>query len=123
MTGKALSAKAVTSTACGNGLYQAAHLLYGGWALALRANNVDPDAVNEHTISKRATLGKLNQFIWSRHAAGEPLNLQLIRDHYKAEYGVACRLCGGWRQAIEAAGIQYSEVSIYAPRNRNPASF
>lgn len=103
LTGKALSAKAVTSTASGNGLYQAAHRLYGGWGQALRANGFDPDAVSELTISKKATLGKLNQFIRSRHAATEPLNLQLIRDHYKPEHGVACRLRGGWRQAIEAA--------------------
>ncbi len=102
-TGKALSTKAVTSTTSGNGLYQAARRLYGGWVQALRANNVDPSAVNEHTISKLATLAKLIQFIRSRHAAAEPLNLQLVRDHYKAEYGVACRLCGGWRQAIEAS--------------------
>ncbi len=99
-------------------MYQAAHRLYGGWVQALRANNVDPDAVNEHTISKLATLAKLMQFIRSRHAAAEPLNLQIVRDHYKAEYGVACRLCGGWRQAIEASGIKYSEVSINVSRKR-----
>jgi hypothetical protein len=113
--GEGLSVKEITATPSGSGLYQAADRFYGGWDQALLANNVTPDTVSAFTLSKQATLAKLLQFIRSRHAATEPLNAQLIRDNYKAEYGVALRLCGGWRQAVEASGITYSDISSNVP--------
>jgi len=117
-TGEGLSAKEVTATPSGNGIYQAADRFYGGWDRALVANNVAPNTVSAFTLSKQVTLARLLQFIRSRHAAAEPLNAQLIRDNYKAEYGVALRLCGGWRQAVEASGIKYSDISSNVPPTR-----
>lgn len=69
-------------------------------------------------MSKQATLARVLAFIRERHTAGEPLNAVLIRDNFKAEYGVACRLAGGWRQAVEAAGINYATVSDNVPPAR-----
>jgi hypothetical protein len=113
-----LNAKEVTSTPSGNGLYQAATRIYGSWGDALAASGVAVEDVNAFTLSKESTLAKLLGFIRERHAAGEPLNATLIRDNFKAEYGVACRLAGGWRQAVEAAGIDYATVSKIAPPRR-----
>ena len=74
--------------------------------------------VSALTLSKKATLAKLLTFIRKRHAAGEQVNATLIRDNFKAEYGVACRLAGGWRKAVEAAGINYATVSKNVPPKR-----
>jgi hypothetical protein len=114
-SGDTLSAKKVTATPSGNGLYQAAVRIYGSWRDALAASGVALEDISEFTLSKEATLARVLGFIRERHTAGEPLNALLIRDNFKAEYGVACRLAGGWRQAVEAAGINYATVSAIAP--------
>ncbi len=116
--GEGLSAKAVTATSSGSGLYQAATRLYGGWSNALAATGVRSDSVDEFTLSKEATRERLFDFIRTRRAAGAPLNAQHIRDEFKAMYKVAFRLAGGWRQAVEACGIEYSEVCDVAPPRR-----
>lgn len=116
--GDGLSVKAVTVTPSGNGLYQAANRLYGSWERALQASGVAHDSVNEFTLSKAAMLARLYKFIRATHAAGEPLNALYIRDHFKAEYKVACRLAGGWRHAVERCGIIYSRICVVAPPQR-----
>ena len=116
--GDALSVKEVTATPSGNGLYQAATRIYGSWDDALAANGVSAEEVSGYALSKQATLARVLDFIRERHAAGESLNAMLIRDNFKAEYGVACRLANGWRQAVEAAGIDYATVSKNAPPQR-----
>lgn len=113
--GDALSVKEVTATPSGSGLYQAATRIFGCWSEALAASGVAAEDVSAFTLSKKATLAKLLAFIRERHIAGEQLNATLIRDNFKAEYGVACRLAGGWRQAVESAGINYATVSNHAP--------
>jgi hypothetical protein len=116
--GEGLSAKAVTNTPSGSGLYQAANRLFGGWDDALMANGVSSGSMDEFTISKGATLAKLYEFIRRRSTAGEALNALYIRDHFKAQYKVAFRLAGGWREAVEACGISYERVSETAPPQR-----
>ena len=103
--GEGLSAKAVTDTRSGSGLYQAANRLFGGWDDALIANGIPSASMDEFTLSKRATLAQLYDFIRRRRTAGEALNALYIRDHFKARYKVALRLAGGWREAVEACGI------------------
>lgn len=117
-SGDGLSAKEVTATPSGNGLYQAATRIYGSWGDALAASGVAVEDISAFTLSKQATLARVLAFIRERHTAGEPLNAVMIRDNSKAEYGVACRLAGGWRQAVEAAGINYATVSDNVPPAR-----
>lgn len=116
--GEGLSAKAVTDTPSGNGLYQAANRLYGGWDDALIANGIPSGSMDGFTLSKGATLARLYEFIRRRGTAGEALSAMYIRDHFKAEYKVAFRLAGGWREAVEACGINYERVSDAAPPQR-----
>ena len=117
-SGEALSVKEVTTTPSGSGLYQAATRIFGSWGDALAASGVAVEEVSAFTLSKQDTLAKLLAFIRERDTAREQLNATLIRDNYQAEYGVACRLAGGWRQAVEAAGIDYATVSNNAPPMR-----
>jgi hypothetical protein len=113
--GDGLSVKEVTSTTSGNGLYQAANRIFGSWGDALAASGVALEDVSAFTLSKKATLERVLDFIRERNASGKPLNAVLIRDNFKAEYGVACRLAGGWKQAVEAAGVDYATVSRNVP--------
>jgi hypothetical protein len=113
--GERLDVQDVSSTPSGNGLYQASQRFYNDWPSALRANDVDPDAVSGYALSRHLTLDRLIEFIRARHRAGEPLNAQYIRDNFKAEYKNALRLAGGWRESVERAGISYADVSSVAP--------
>lgn len=116
--GEALSARAVTSTSQGSGLYQAATRLYGSWSHALAAAGIDYQQVREKPGREVVTPAVLDGFINERLQARASLNAEAIRDGFKAEYGAAFRLYGGWRQAVEASGISYADVSLSTPPRR-----
>jgi hypothetical protein len=112
---KPLSAKAVTKTSSGSGLYQAATRLFGGWKEALESSGVGYDSAKEKLGREKVTRQLLDEFIRSRFSAGQALNALTIRDGFKGQYGAAFRIHGGWRQAVEACGIAYRDVCRQAP--------
>ena len=51
-------------------------------------------------------------FIQDIHRSGGKLNSNYAQQYRRALYLAACVYCGGWRQAVKAAGIPYDQVKI-----------
>lgn len=50
--------------------------------------------------------------ILKRHRGGRKLSSDYIQKNCSPLYNAACKYCGSWRKAIEAAGLKYDDVRI-----------
>lgn len=49
---------------------------------------------------------------------GEKLNSDYAQKNHRPLYLAACTYCGGWKQAIKAAGLSYEDVRIKTPNRK-----
>lgn len=91
-------------------LMEAGRKYFGSWKEAVEAAGIDyTDVIDRHPRgywNEERITGHIRKL----HQKGEDLNSHHIQVSHKALYGAACKYCGSWGEAIEAAGFDYSEV-------------
>lgn len=89
-------------------LYAAAAATFGSWGKAIEAMGID---YLEHRKTSDWTADKLTNKIKDLHRRGADLSDNNVSLLAPSIYGAATVHFGSWKKAIEAAGIQYIEVS------------
>ncbi|MBI4088251.1 hypothetical protein HY418_02605 [Candidatus Kaiserbacteria bacterium] len=97
-------------------LYRAGRRFYGNWKSVIEATGIDYSEVHERGKEELWTEKKVVKEIRRLHKAREPINSRHISLNYGPLYGAAYSRFGGWAQAIEAAGIDYSKIRKYGER-------
>jgi len=84
---------------------------FGSWRNAIVAAGLDPKAVCRR--KRKWTRERILERIQELHASGEDLSHSAAkRNHqYLVVVAINGRFFGSWRQAVQAAGIDYEEVS------------
>lgn len=88
-------------------VYAAADRIFGSWAEAIAACGFDYSEIRKYKIWNRF---KITDEIVRMAAAGEPVSSQKIQLTNKSLYMAAIRYYNSWGVAVQAAGINYSEV-------------
>jgi hypothetical protein len=68
--------------------------------------------------AKKWSKEKVLATISALHARGAKLSSTYSQQHRGPLYNAACAYCGGWKQAIEEAGIPYEKVRISRPKRK-----
>ncbi len=97
-------------------LYLAACVYMGSWREAIEAAGIPYNQVKvlERPCPKWGKEKILLQ-IQALHRAGRPVNSNYVQLHgtrTKRLYHSAVKYFGGWKQAVEAAGLDYSEIRL-----------
>ena len=96
-------------------LYNAGRKNYGSWRNAVEAAGFNYDEVKRNAVQKRIDDSR----IWNRELviikiqelySLEQINAQYVKDEHGALYSAGIVCFGSWKNAVEAAGIDYSEV-------------
>lgn len=85
--------------------------LFGSWRNAIRAAGLDPQKVCKR--KRKWTEEKILEEIQRLHAEGEDLSHSAAKKNHQYLVVVAVddRMFGSWRNAIEAAGFDYEDIS------------
>jgi len=95
-------------------LYQAALKYCGNWTKAIVAAGIAYDKVKKRRECPKWSKEIVVKTITKLHAAGEKINSNYIQTNNHPLYGAAYKYWGGWKEAIEAAGLDYhKEVRLH----------
>jgi hypothetical protein len=120
--GLSLTASAVVSE--NKKLYDAACYHIGSWGKAIELSGYNYDEILEEGNSSRSinctkcSAEDLLKFIRDRYENGKRLSSGYMQRNFNRMVKVADYRFGGWKQAIEAAGIDYNEVREDAAVNK-----
>lgn len=89
-------------------LVQAGVQVHGSWRNALEANGLDADSIFGRRVDGYWTTEKVLQEIQKRYEDGR--GLRPVDVDRGTLYKVATKIYGGWDKALEAAGIDSSEI-------------
>ena len=96
-------------------LLSAAMLVFGSWQRAIEAAGLDYSTIRLSQPARYPTCRAVIKEIRRRRRAGLPVNISAVESGPHKDcalVGAAQRLLGGWRQAVEKAGIRYAAVSL-----------
>lgn len=88
-------------------LYSAAVLYFGSWAKVVEALGLDYEEVR---LTQEWTPEKVLETLRQLYAAGEDISDTYINEHRGDLYGACETHFGGYREAVEAAGLPYEKV-------------
>ena len=93
-------------------LYLAACVYFGGWRQAIEAAGIPYAEVRIKEPNRKKVWSKeiIIETILRMHAAGENLNSNFIQTKRMKLYGASIKYFGGWKQAVEAAGLDYEKI-------------
>jgi len=96
---------------------------FGNWENAIRAAGLDYEAIkalgkSKVNVGRKWTKEQIIDEIQKLAEKGVHLNFQYMRKHYNPLLCAACKKYnfGSWKNAIEAAGLDYDEINKYAKR-------
>lgn len=90
-------------------LWNAANHYFYSWRNAVEAANINYEKISEKILDWSAE--KVKSEILRIYQNDLPLFASYAKKNYVALYGAASTFNGGWKQAIEKAGIDYSQVN------------
>lgn len=111
--GRELNFKAVKRW--NDSLVEAAVRWFGAYDEALRAAGFDPDRVRKQRVW---TAGDVLEALKARQRSGRPLSHRALIEEDAGLRSSAVHHFGNYRNAIEAAGIQYEKISLRRRWNR-----
>lgn len=105
---RAESGRDLTATAVMNehlSLYTGATTVYGGWAKGLEASGINPKEVYKNKLPVSWTKDTLIEEIQRREHEGLGLTTGVVQKEDGGLYSTARKHFGGWREAIQASGL------------------
>jgi hypothetical protein len=93
-------------------LLRAAAHCHGSWRAAVKASGFSYDQVRADV---KWTRRRVIQSIRKLRKDGEPLNSRAVQLGHPPLFAAACRsrLFGSWREAVKAAGLSYTRITLY----------
>jgi superfamily I DNA/RNA helicase len=88
-------------------LAYAGRKFYGSWEGAIKAAGIDYESVRRKSFWSKK---KIVEQIRKLKSAGEKLNVSAAEKSHGGLVGAASVYFGSWRQAIKAAGLDYSKI-------------
>lgn len=120
--GQPLTVTALARKASDFQLLRKARLFFGSWDAALESAGLEANRIRVRKRSPYRTAEMIIQAIRERRRLGLPLNpagVRFGRGADKPLHDAGCNRFGGWRQAVQAAGIDYdAELPRKAPVRR-----
>ncbi|MBI4344748.1 MAG: hypothetical protein HY555_04095 [Euryarchaeota archaeon] len=98
-----------------NDVYNAGKKLFGSWKLAIQNAGIDYYGEVAKTKFGFWTKELMISFISELESQGIDLSSSYIQKHYRDLFGYSFVLFGGWRQALEVAGFDYSKIARQRP--------
>lgn len=92
-------------------LYMATYTHFGSWRCAIEAAGLSWDDVRVKVQKRKIVWSReiITQVIKKRYKKKIPLNSNYVQIHEARLYGAANKYFGGWPEAVEAAGLDYSK--------------
>ena len=90
-------------------LWNAANHYFYSWRNAVEAANINYDDISEKILDWNAE--KVKSEILNISNNDLPLFASYAKNNYVALYGAAATFNGGWKQAVEKAGLNYSQIN------------
>jgi len=90
-------------------LWNAANHYYFSWRNAVEAANIKYENISEKILDWSAE--KVKSEILNIYSNDLPLFASYAKNNYVALYGAASTFSGGWKQAVEKAGLDYSKIN------------
>lgn len=90
-------------------LWNAANHYFYSWRNAVEAANINYESISEKTLDWSAE--KVKSEILSIYNNDLPLFASYAKNNYVPLYGAASIFNGGWKQAVEKAGLDYSQIN------------
>ena len=89
--------------------------IFGSWRNAIEACGINYDEVRKY---KSWSKEKILEEIRKAHSRGEPLHSNYLQRNNKPLYMAAVKRFKGWKQAVQAAGLDYNKIRLR--RNMSP---
>ena len=99
-------------------LFKAGRRYFGSWEKAIRAVGIRYQDIRRTRGAWKWSRDIVIVRIQQLHQAGEPLDSSHLRKHDPNLLAAARKYCGGWGEAVAAAGMDYGTVRKYRPRRR-----
>lgn len=90
-------------------LWNAANHYFYSWRNAVEAANINYESISEKILDWSAE--KVKSEILNIYNNDLPLFASYAKNNYVALYGAASTFNGGWKQAVEKVGIDYSQIN------------
>lgn len=90
-------------------LWNAANHYFYSWRNAVEAANINYESISEKILDWSAE--KVKSEILNIYNNDLPLFASYAKNNYVALYGAASTFNGGWKQAVEKAGLDYSQIN------------
>jgi putative sterol carrier protein len=90
-------------------LYSAANVWYNGWENAIVAFGLNYDEIRKYkSWTKEKIISEINRL----NKSNIRINSRNVKEKYPALHGASCCHFGSWKEAIEAAGLNYNDVAL-----------
>lgn len=96
-------------------LLKAGTRYFGSWEKAIRGAGIRYKDIRRTREAWKWSRDIVIAQIRQMHDAGEPLNSNDIQKRNLSLFAAATKYCGGWGEAVTAAGIDYAKVRKYRP--------